>query len=662
MDARTVTRLASHDYARGPAPLEADELAGRAVMLDALRARDRRRLEGAARIVCASGELADAVRALGVTAAVAVDPAIDAADDAIAAPREFDDSFWREVYGAQQLPWVRSLITNNARAEPDRYTLWRRVHHDNEGRRSMLARRAARLGYRPLFSVVVPVHNPEPGVLDALVQSVCDQIYDRWELVLVDDGSTRDGTAAALDVWAQRAGIVLVRRDAPGGIAAATNDGLARARGQFVAFADHDDVLAPEALYWIARRLERDPTLDVVYTDEDKLDEHGRRVEPFFKPAWSPDYLLSVNYITHLLVVRRSLLTEVGGLRAGFDGAQDYDLLLRLTERTDRIGHVPAPVYSWRKTAGSTAADIANKPAAHRASERALDEAIARRGLDAERLPGLQPTWHRVRYRIHGTPLVSVVIPTRDRIDLLRPCVERVRATVAREFELVVVDNESRDPDTLAYLDELSRQPRVRVVAYPHRFNFARQINLAAACAQGELLLLLNNDARPVDDGWFDALLEHAQRPEVGAVGARLRWPGGRAQHEGVVLNAGGVALNLDSGPYAVYGDCIRNVTAVTAACMMLRAEVFEAVGGMDERLRVAYNDVDLCRRIGQRGWRIIYTPYAELVHSESSTRGTLHPEIDEDFYQSKWGPPYTALDPCYTPNLELMQPWSPRL
>jgi GT2 family glycosyltransferase len=238
-----------------------------------------------------------------------------------------------------------------------------------------------------------------------------------------------------------------------------------------------------------------------------------------------------------------------------------------------------------------------------------------------------------------------------------------VRATTAgTPIEFVIVDNESRDPATLAYLDRAGSRDDVRVVRYPFRFNFARQMNLAALHAHGEVLLLLNNDVRPINDEWLDALLEHARRPEVGAVGARLTWPDGRAQHEGIVLNAGGVALNLDSGPYAAFGRCIRNTAAVTAACLMTRASVFAAVGGMDERLRVAYNDVDLCLRIGERGWRIVYTPYAELEHAESSTRGTLHPAIDEAFFQRRWGAPYTALDPFYTPNLELMQPWSPRL
>jgi GT2 family glycosyltransferase len=497
-----------------------------------------------------------------------------------------------------------------------------------------------------------------------MVDSVRQQTYPRWELCLVDDASMRADTEATLSELAAADDRVRLRRlESPMGIVGATNAALAMVKGAYVAFVDHDDVLAPTALYWIVRRLECDGDLDVLYTDEDKLDEQGNRVEPYFKPDWSPDYLLSLNYVTHLLVVRRRVLEALGGVRRGFDGAQDYDLLLRLSEHTDRIAHVPAPLYSWRKVPGSTSADIHAKPDAHRASARAIDDAIARRGLDAVRAEGLQPTWHRVRYRIARRPTVSVVIPTRDRVDLLEQCVDRVRDTTTdTPIEFVIVDNDSRDPATLDYLARQSGLDDVRVVRYPHRFNFARQMNFAALTATGEVLLLLNNDVRPITAHWLDAMLEHALRPEVGAVGARLVWPDGRAQHEGIVLNAGGVALNLDSGPYAAYGRCIRNTSAVTAACLMTRASVFAAVGGMDDRLRVAYNDVDLCLRIGERGWRIVYTPYAELEHAESSTRGTLHPEIDEAFFQQRWGPPYTALDPFYTPNLELLQPWSPRL
>jgi len=582
----------------------------------------------------------------------------------LAAHTKRAECFAREVYGTQQLPWVQALITNSSLPVPDRYLLWHSVHHSSVARPSTVGARVARLTYRPRISIVVPVYDTDPAVLLAMADSVHAQTYPRWELCLVDDASTRRDTRDTLDGLATADDRVRLQRlDSSTGIAGATNAAIAMATGPYVAFLDHDDVLAPDALYWVVRRLELDGDLDMVYSDEDKLDERGDRVEPFFKPDWSPDYLLSLNYVTHLLVVRRRLLDELGGLREGFDGAQDYDLLLRLSERTDRIAHVPAPLYSWRKVAGSTSADIHAKPAAHRTSKRALDDAITRRGLDAERDEGLQPTWHRLRYRLTDSPTVSIVIPTRDRVDLLEPCIEQVRATtVGVPVEFVVVDNESRDPATLHYLAQLAALDDALVVRYPHPFNFARQMNLAALAATGEVLLLLNNDVRPRSLHWLEAMLEHAMRPEVGAVGARLVWPDGRAQHEGIVLNAGGVALNLDSGPHAAYGRCIRNAAAVTAACLMTRASVYAAVGGMDERLRVAYNDVDLCLRMGERGWRVIYTPYAELEHAESSTRGSLHPTIDEGFFQQRWGVPYTAFDPFYTPNLELMQPWSPRL
>lgn len=564
-----------------------------------------------------------------------------------------------EVQPPPLLRWQHALYTNLDLAPDVAYRRWLAVHHDPVPRAAVVDAMVARLEQPPLVSVVMPVHDTDPAMLRAAVASIRAQRYPHWQLCIVDDGSRSTATRAVLATLAGDARIDVVRRDVPGGIADATNRAIASARGSYVAFCDHDDVLEPDALAWIARAIDLDPRVDIVYTDEDKLDEDGRRVEPFCKPDWSPDLLLSCNYITHLLVVRTSLLRAVGGLRPELDGAQDYDLLLRLTERTDRVVHVPAPLYSWRKSPQSTAADIGAKPHAHVASRRAVDEALVRRGIDGHREAGIDPTWHRVRRRIVTRPEVTVIIPTRDRLDLLAPCIDLLREQVGHEpLEILIVDNESRDPATLAYLDAFDG----RVVRYPHRFNYARQMNLAAIEARGEVLLLLNNDARPVGAEWFDSLLEHALRPEIGAVGARLRFPDGRAQHEGVVLNAGGVALNLDSGPYAVLGANIRDVAAVTGACLMVRRTVWDAVSGMDERLRVAYNDVDLCLRIGELGWRNLYTPLAEITHAESSSRGSLHPEVDEAFYQRRWGPPQTCADPFFTTAIELLHPFSPRL
>ena len=578
----------------------------------------------------------------------------------LAAQTALSEQLRREAQPDAILPWQHALYTNLGLAPDEAYRRWLRVHHDIGPRRDVIVARAKRVAPAPLVSIVMPVHNTDPSLLRAAVESVRAQLYPHWQLCIADDASTRASTRQMLQSLAtDDARIKVARSETALGIAAATNLALQHATGTYVAFCDHDDVLAEDALYWVARAIDIDPNVDIVYSDEDKLDADGRRVEPFCKPDWSPDLLLSCNYITHQLVVRKSLIERVGGLRPQYDGAQDYDLLLRLTEQTDNVMHIPKPLYSWRKTAGSTAADIDAKPQAHGASRAAIDDAIRRRGLDATRQRGIDPTWHRVRYRITTRPTVTVVIPTRDRLDLLAPCIDLLRRNVAhRPLELLVVDNDSTDPATLRYLDAFDG----RVVRYPHRFNYARQMNLAVLEARGEVVLLLNNDARPVGNDWFDAMLEHALRPEVGAVGARLRFPDGRAQHEGVVLNAGGVALNLDAGPYAVLADNVRDVAAVTGACMMLRRSVWDAVGGMDARLRVAYNDVDLCLRIGERGWRNIYTPLAEIVHAESSSRGSLHPEVDEAFYQARWGSPRTCADPFFTTSIELLSPFSPRL
>ncbi len=578
----------------------------------------------------------------------------------LAAQSVASETLRREAQPDALLPWQHALYTNLDLTPDVAYRRWLGVHHDVAARRDVLTARAARLCPAPTFSVVMPVHDTDPDMLRAAIASVQSQIWPHWQLCIADDASASTATRAVLD-GLDDPRVVLHRLETAEGISGATNRAIAHATGAFVVFVDHDDVLTDDALYWLARAVDLHPDADVVYSDEDKLDETGARVEPFCKPDWSPDLLLSCNYVTHLLAVRRTVLDRVGGLRPELDGAQDYDLLLRLSEHTDRVVHVPKPLYSWRKSPTSTAADIGAKPRAHAASRRAIDEAIIRRGLEAERLPGIDPTWHLLRRRITARPAVTVIIPTRDRVDLLEPCIDLVRAGVAHQpLEILVVDNESSDPATCRYLDTLGEG--TCVVRYPHRFNYARQMNLAALEARGEILLLLNNDARPVGDEWFDALLEHALRPEVGAVGARLEFPDGRAQHEGVVLNAGGVALNLDAGPYAVLGRSIRDVAAVTGACLMVRRSVWDAVGGMDERLRVAYNDVDLCLRIGERGWRVIYTPRAELTHAESSSRGALHPALDEAFYQRRWGPPRTCADPFFTTALELLNPFSPRL
>lgn len=509
----------------------------------------------------------------------------------------------------------------------------------------------------PLISLLMPVYNTAPDVLETTIRSVRDQLYRRWELCVVDDGSTSAETLRALE---RQAALDLRIRVAHlpvnCGIAGASNAALAMATGEFIALIDHDDLLMPEALAEVARVVRDHPDIDFIYSDEDKLDAEGRITTPFFKPSWSPDLHLCVNYVTHLAVYRRALVHDLDGFRSGFDGSQDYDLSLRVTEETHRVGHIAKPIYRWRMVAGSAAVAHDAKPYAIDAARRALDEAMARRWPGGHVQPGRVPGSWRARYPIVGEPLVSILIATRNRGDLLAHCIESVRErTTYERYELVIVDNCSDDPATLAFLSGLN----AAIVRYPYRFNYARQMNLAADAAQGSILLMLNNDMEVIEEGWLEAMIEHAQRPEVGAIGARLLFPGGNVQHEGVFVGfGGGMAGNVDFGGYLRLGEMERNCSAVTGACMATRADVFESVGGLDEHLRVAFNDVDYCLRLRQRGYRIVYTPYAELFHAESASRGSLHPMEDEAYFAWRWGDVGEFVDPFYNPNLDPKRPF----
>lgn len=541
------------------------------------------------------------------------------------------------------------------------YQEWVRRHEPGPVALARMRAESEGWSYRPLISIVMPVYNPEEAWLREAIHSVQDQAYTNWELCIADDASTKPHVRAILDEFAQGdARIKVAYREQNGGIAAASNSALSLASGDFVGFLDHDDILKPNALYEVVRYLQEHPDVRVVYSDEDKLLPDGKLGSPFFKPDWSPDLLLSSNYMTHFTVIRRDLLCEVGGFREGYDGAQDYDLFLRVTERVPWVGHIAKPLYTWRMVPGSAAMSTDAKPYAYEAAQRALSDALARRGMDGKVEPGRVLGWYYVRYQLRGTPLVSIIIPTRDRLDLLKRCIESIeKKSTYRNFEILIVDNQSKDVATLTYLE----QSPYRVLAYPEEFNYSKILNFAVRHAQGEHLLFLNNDTEVISPGWIEALLEQSQRSEVGAVGARLLFPDGRVQHEGIVIGlVGSAAANVDHGGYFGLGWAIRNFSAVTGACMMVRREVFEELGGFDEDLRVAFNDVDFCLRARNRGYLVVYTPLAELYHYESATRGRLHPIEDDVRFRKRWGDPSQFRDPYYNPNLDLRRPFHPRL
>jgi GT2 family glycosyltransferase len=504
----------------------------------------------------------------------------------------------------------------------------------------------------------MPVYNTERDVLTDAIDSVRAQIYEQWQLCIANDGSSRPETLEVLASLRADPSIRLIDLPGGAGISGATNAALAQADGEFIALLDHDDVLKPHALAQVARWLDVEPTLDVIYSDEDKLDDRGALYDPHLKPDWSPDQLTAQNYVCHLTVARKTLVEAIGGFRSAFDGSQDYDLILRLTEQTDRVAHIPEPLYSWRAVPGSAAAVADAKPYAIEAAGRALSDALIRRGYDGR----VDTTNHlgcfRVRYPIPGQPRVSIIIPTKDGVHLLRRCVESILdRTTYGNYEFVVIDNQSSDGETLAYLAAFPG----RVLRYPHRFNYARMMNLAARSVECDALLFLNNDTEVISPDWIESLLEHAMRPEVGAVGCRLFFENGDPQHEGIVVGVCGWAHNLNHKGYWARGDLVRNVSAVTGACTMIRPEVFWRIGGNDERLRVAYNDVDLCLRIRQAGYQIVYTPAAELYHYESSSRGGYEHYEDGPLFGIRWHPKELG-DPYYSPLFDRYRPFEIRV
>lgn len=493
-------------------------------------------------------------------------------------------------------------------------------------------------GSTPTISLLVPVFRPDLELLHRCVGSVKAQDYHAWELCLCDDGSDEPAVTELLaSIAASDSRIRVTALPANGGISAATNSAASLATGEFIGLLDQDDELEPHVLSRCALIVLADPEVDVLYTDEDKL-EDDERVEPYFKPDWCPDQLLSNMYMGHFTMIRRSLFDAVGGFRSEFDGSQDYDLALRSTEQAIRVAHLPEIGYHWRKTTGSTAEDYRAKPNADLAARHALEEALERRGVAGTVEAGLEPSTFRVRRAIIGTPLVSVIVPFHNSAELLRRCIASLHHTAGYDhWEALLVDNKSWEPETRAIVSRLAEDRRCRVVPYPEDFNWAALNNHAAQHAEGDHLLFLNVDVAAQQPGWMAAMLEHSQRSEVGAVGARLMYPDGRVQHAGVVTGLGGGvaghAFCFQSGErpgYFCQDRIIRNWSAVTGACLMSSSKAFDAVGGFDSSLTIAYNDIDYCLRLRADGYLVVYTPFAELVHEESAARGRSSCELKE--------------------------------
>jgi GT2 family glycosyltransferase len=516
-----------------------------------------------------------------------------------------------------------------------------------------------RLSYRPLISVVTPVYDTDPAWLSRAVESVRGQSYPQWQLCLADDGSTNEGTLAYLRALVDDERITVSFAEANEGIAAATNRALDCAGGEFVAFLDHDDELEPDALLACVRLLGVRPDTDVVYTDEDKIDRRGRLSRPFYKPDWSPELFRGVMYVGHLLVIRRSLVADAGGLDPNFDGVQDYELMLRVSELTDRIEHVPRVLYHWRKLPGSIASSPDAKDGISELQAAAVARHLERCGIAAvaEPNPSLP---HRaiVRPKLRRAwPAVTVVVPTRDAADHLERCLDSIfERSSYPSLSVVLVDTGTTEPEALALFD---RHP-VEVITSDGPFNFSRVNNLAVERTGGAYVVFLNNDTEVQSPEWLEAMVVLAEAPDAGAVGPLLLYPNGTVQHAGVVLGLRGTADHImrgfpgDADGYAGSLSCTREVSAVTAACMLVRREVFLEVGGFDEHYGTHYQDVDLCLRLRLGGRRNLYTPRAVVRHHEGATRGSRYDHLDRALLLDRWGETIRRGDPYYNPALSL--------
>jgi O-antigen biosynthesis protein len=527
------------------------------------------------------------------------------------------------------------------------------------------------LTYKPLFSIVVPVYNVEEIWLRKCIESVQAQLYPYWELCIADDASPNPRIRQVLEEYAAKdSRIKVVYREQNGHISAASNSALEIASGEFIVLLDNDDELTRDALYENVLLLNNHPEADMIYSDEDKISEVGERHTPFFKPDWSPDNFLSMMYTCHLGVYRTDLVRGIGGFRLGFEGSQDHDLVLRLTEQTSNIYHIPKILYHWRTVAQSTAMNPSSKSYAVIAGEKAIQEALDRRGeggrVEAmENLPGR----YMVHYPTKNNPLISILIPTRNMASVLEPCLISIfEKSTYTNYEVIVIDNGSKEQETLTLFEQWKqREPeRFKVITLDIPFNYSRLNNEAAKQTKGELLLLLNNDIEVITPNWLEEMAGQAMRASIGAVGAKLYFPDNTIQHAGVTLGVGGVAghtfRELDANHPGYFDRLIivSNYSAVTGACLMVRRELFEEVGGLEEELQVAFNDVDFCLKLLEKGYRNLLVPQVKLYHHESKSRGyedtpdKMQRFLGEVNRMKKRWDGLLYRDPCYNPNLTL--------
>lgn len=586
----------------------------------------------------------------------------------IAARKFLKESKAQYVSTKKSLIWLKKKLTGNEYAD---YDTWLRIMRVS--RQELFEQRKTKFSYAPKFSVVVPLYHTPAKFLKDLVRSMMYQSYANWELCLVNASPEDVHLTSLLENWAMRdKRIRVIRLEKNLGIAQNTNAGIAASTGEFIAFLDHDDFLEPDALFCYADALNKDKTIDVFYSDEDKTDEYAAHYfYPHFKSDFNIDLLHANNYMCHFLAMRKSLVDTVGGLNEKFDGAQDYDFVLRLTENTKKIYHCPRILYHWRCSNQSTAANQGNKMYAIHAGKAALNAHYKRIGWNARVQEGAVDGWYQTKFTLKEEPLVSILIPNKDHTDDLDVCLNSFfeRADY-QNYEFIIIENNSVLPETFAYYEKIEKEhDNVKVVYWEAGFNYSAINNFGFKFAKGDYIMLLNNDVELITPDIFQSMLGFCMRPEVGIVGAKLLYNDHTVQHAGVLVGAGGLAdhvfkgIHEDDPGYMGRAISSQDVSAVTAACLLVKRSVYEEVGGLEDEFQVAFNDVDFCLKVRKAGYLIVYDADVKLFHYESKSRGME--DTTERFIRfgnemmllnSKWDILSTFVDPYYNPNLSYLE------
>lgn len=556
----------------------------------------------------------------------------------------------------------------DTRNRPIPYRKWIQRHLPSQ--KELEEQKKYRFLYRPKISIVIPLYKTPEKYLRAMIDSVRNQSYSNWELCLSDGSGENSPLTELLKQYEEKdSRIKVVYNNRQLHIAENTNEAIKIATGDFIAFSDHDDLLTPDAMFHVAKAVNENMELEVLYSDEDKVSAGDRFMQPHMKPDFNIDLLRTVNYICHLFVVKKAMIDKVGMLRPEFDGAQDYDFIFRCVEATDKIYHIPRILYHWRFFEGSTAENPESKLYAFEAGKRAVEAHYERVGIHAEVMQGEFLGLYRTRYIRDYDPLVSILIPNKDHTDDLDRCIRSIEEkSTYHNYEYIIIENNSDREETFAYYRKLEEEnPKAHVVYWDGEFNYSAINNYGASFAKGEYLLLLNNDVEVINPEWLEEMLGYCMREDVGIVGARLYYPDDTIQHAGVVIGFGGIAGHAfvqqkrGTTGYCHRIICAQDYSAVTAACMMVKKSVFEEVGGLTEELQVAFNDVDFCMKVRQAGKLVVYNPYVELYHYESKSRGLEDtPEKVARFnneikiFSKRWPEILEKGDPYYNPNLTL--------